>query len=115
MRFLCLYRSRGPETNDPPTPQEMEAMGKLMGQMAQSGVLLSTEGCEPSSKGARVALNSEEFVVTDGPFTDEHGLVGGYAVLKVNSKAEAIEWSKRFLEVFGKGESEIRQLREMPT
>jgi hypothetical protein len=113
MRFLCLYKSTRPETNQPPAPQQMEAMGKLMQEMSQAGVLLSTEGCETSAKGARIELNSGKFMVSDGPFTDEHGIVGGYAVLKVKSKAEAIEWSKRFLQVLGEGASEIRQLREM--
>jgi len=113
MRFLCLYRSKNAETNKPPTQQEMEAMGKLMQEMAQAGVLLGTEGCEPSAKGARIQVSSGSFAVNDGPFTDSNGLIGGYAVLKVNSKAEAIDWSKRFLAVVGEGESELRQLREM--
>ena len=92
----------------------MEAVGKLVQEMAQAGVLLGTEGFEPSAKGARVRTNSGKFIVSDGPFTDRNGLIDGYAVVKVKSKTEAIEWSQRFLAAVGEGESEIRQLREMP-
>jgi hypothetical protein len=92
----------------------MQAVGKLVQEMAQAGVLLGTEGFEPSVKGARIRINSGKFTISDGPFTDGNGLIDGYAVVKVNSKAEAIEWSQRFLTAVGRGESEIRQLREMP-
>ena len=115
MRFVLLYRSGLPETNEPPSPQEMKAVGNLVQEMAQAGVLLGTEGFEPSAKGARIQINSGKFKVSDGPFADKNDRVDGYAVVKVSSKAEAIEWSKRFLTSVGKGESEIRQLREMPS
>jgi len=114
MRFVLLYKSGKPETNDPPGPKEMAAVGKLVQEMAQAGVLLGTEGFEPSAKGARVRINSGKFIVSDGPLNDTNGLIDGYAVVKVKSKSEAIEWSQRFLAAVGEGESEIRQLREMP-
>ena len=115
MRFILLYRSGKPETNTPPSPKEMESVGKLVQEMAQAGVLLGTEGFEPSAKGARVRISSGRFTVSDGPFTDKAGLVDGYAVVKVNTKAEAVEWSQRFLAAVGEGESEVRQLRDMPS
>jgi hypothetical protein len=115
MRFLCLYKPGKPETNAPPSQQEMEAMGKLIGEMTQAGVLLATEGCEPSSKGARVRINSGKFSVTDGPFPETKELIAGFALIQVKSKAEAIEWTKRFLSVAGEGESEIRQVFESPS
>ena len=114
MRFVLLYRSGKPETNEPPGPQEMKAVGNLVQEMAQAGVLLGTEGFEPSAKGARIRINSGKFTVSDGPFADRNDHIDGYAVVKVNKKAEAIEWSKRFLAAVGVGESEVRQLREMP-
>jgi hypothetical protein len=92
----------------------MQAVGKLVQEMAQAGVLLGTEGFEPSEKGARVRMDSGKFTISDGPFTDHTGLVDGYAVVQVKSKAEAITWSQRFLTAVGRGESEVRQLREMP-
>ena len=54
MRFLCLYKSAKPE-GTPPAEREMTEMGKLIEDMSKSGVLLATEGCLPSSKGARPA------------------------------------------------------------
>jgi len=113
MRFALLYKSGRPETNQPPSPKEMEAIGKLMQDMVHAGVLVGTEGFEPSAKGARIRINSGQFTVSDGPFTD-NGIIDGYAVVTVKSKTEAIEWSQRFLAAVGEGESEVRQLREMP-
>jgi hypothetical protein len=114
MRFALLYKSGKPEMNEPPSPQEMQAVGKLVQEMAQAGVLLGTEGFEPSEKGARIRISGGKFTVSDGPFTDRNSLIDGYALVNVNSKAEAIEWSQRFLAAVGEGESEVRQLREMP-
>jgi hypothetical protein len=114
MKFVLLYRSGKPETNEPPGPQEMQAVGQLVQEMAEAGVLLGTEGFEPSAKGARMRINAGKVTVSDGPFMDTDGLLDGYAVVKVNSKAEAIEWSQRFLAAVGHGQSEVRQLREMP-
>jgi hypothetical protein len=114
MRFLCLYKPGKPETGAPPTRQEMDAMGKLIGEMMQAGVLISTEGCQPSAKGARVRLADGKFTVVDGPFAEAKELVGGMAVIQASSKQEAVEWTKKFLTVAGGGESEIRQLHEMP-
>ena len=114
MRFVLLYKSGKAETNEPPSPKEMGAVGRLVQEMAQAGVLLGTEGFEPSTKGARVRIRAGKFTVSDGPFTDRNGLIDGYAVVKVKSKSEAIEWSQRFLAAVGEGESEVRQLREMP-
>jgi hypothetical protein len=87
----------------------MDAMGALIGEMSQAGVLVQTEGCQLSSQGARVRIKGGQFTVVDGPFAEAKELVGGMAVINVQSKAEAIEWTKRFLTVAGCGESEIRQ------
>lgn len=111
MRFLCLYKP-AKEEDTPPTQQEMTEMGKFVEELMGAGVLLSTEGCQPSSKGARVRLAGEKFTVTDGPFAEAKELVGGFAIIQAKSKEEAIELTKRFLKVAGDGETEIRQLHE---
>jgi hypothetical protein len=111
MRFLCLYKPSKKE-GVPPTPQEMAEMGKFCEDMAKAGVLLATEGCLPSAMGARVRLSGEEFTVTDGPFTEAKEIIGGFALIQARSKQEAIELTKRFLQVAGDGESEIRQVYE---
>lgn len=112
MRFLCLYKPAKAE-GLPPTQQEMAAMGQLIEEMAKAGQLLSTEGCQPSAKGARVRLSEGKLTVKDGPFTEAKELIGGFAIIEAKSKEEAIELTKRFLKVAGDGESEIRQLHEM--
>lgn len=112
MRFLAIYRSK--ETGIPPSPENMAAMGKLIEEMAKAGVLLATEGCQHSSKGARVRITDGKFSVTDGPFTETKEIVGGFALFQVKSKEEAIEWTKRFLTLCGEGESEIREIYEAP-
>ncbi len=114
MRFLCIYRPQTPEKETVPTQEEMMAMGKLMGEMRQAGVLLAAEGCLPSSKGARVSVDGGKFSVTDGPFPETKELIAGFCLLQVKSKAEAIEWTKRFLAVVGEGQSEVRLLHDTP-
>jgi len=111
MRFLCVYKP-SQEEGGRPSPEHVAAMGKLIDTMVKAGVLLSTEGCQPSSKGARVRLRNGQVSVTDGPFTETKELIGGFAILQAKSKEEAIELTKRFLAVAGDGETEIRQLYE---
>ena len=113
MRFMMLYKP-GRETDAPPSEREMAGVGQLIEEMAKAGVLIATDGLQPSSKGARVRISGEKFTVTDGPFTETKELVAGYAIVQVKSKAEAIELAKRFLKVMGEGESEVRQMHEAP-
>jgi hypothetical protein len=79
----------------------------------KGGWLLATEGCLPTALGARVRRSNSKLAVTDGPFTEAKEVVGGFAILKANSKQEAIELTRKFLAVAGDGECELRQLYEM--
>lgn len=108
MRFLSIYKTV--ERNTPPSPEEMAAMGKLIEEGMKSGWLLSTEGCLPSALGVRVRQVEGELTVTDGPFTETREVVGGFAILKANSKEHAIELAKLFLGHVGQGECELRPL-----
>jgi hypothetical protein len=112
MRFLSIYKSR--ERGVPPSPEEMAHMGKLIEEGMKQGYLLATEGCMPSVTGARVRLANGAISVTDGPFTESKEVIGGFAILKANSKAEAVELVKGFLQVVGEGECELRQVYEAP-
>ena len=112
MKFLCLYKPARTE-GTPPTQQEMERMGKLVDDGFKSGRLLATEGCLPSAKGARVRLAGGKLTVVDGPFVESKELVGGFALIQASSKAEAIEYTKQFLQIAGDGETEIRQIFEV--
>lgn len=110
MRFLSIYKTR--ERQAPPTPEEMAKLGKTIEEQMKAGTLLATEGCLPSVAGARVRISGSNISVTDGPFTESKEVVGGVAILKANSKAEAIEMAKSFLRVMGEGECEVRELFE---
>ena len=90
-------------------------MGKLVEEGFKAGWLVATEGCLPSKLGARVRSSSGKQTVTDGPFTESKELVAGFAILKVNSKEEAIELTRKFLQVAGDGECELRQIYEVDT
>jgi hypothetical protein len=108
MRFLSIYKHV--ETNEPPTPELMANMGNLIEEMTKAGTLVSTEGCLPTAKGAKVRRSAGKVTVTDGPFSESKEVVGGFAILEAKSKEEAIALTKRFLEVAGDGECELRQL-----
>jgi hypothetical protein len=110
MRFLAIYKTE--ERNAPPSPEMMAAMGALIDEMTRAGVLITTEGCLPSAMGARVRRAGAKVSVSDGPFTESKELIGGFAMLNVSSKEEAIAWTKRFLAVAGDGEAEIRQIND---
>jgi hypothetical protein len=117
MRFMCIYRpadTRKLEDGLPPAQDEVAGMGKLIGDMIKAGVLLATDGLLPSSRGARVRLSGGKFTVTDGPFAEAKELIAGFAIIRVSSKAEAVEWGKRFLKIAGDGESEIRLMWDTP-
>ncbi len=114
MRFMTIYKP-GYESTAPPTQEEMVAMGKLIEDMAKSGKLIATDGLQHSSKGARVSLNADgSFKITDGPFTEAKEIIGGFAIINADSKEEAIELTKTFLRVAGRGESEIRLMHDQP-
>ena len=110
MKFLSIYKTA--ETGAPPTQEDMDKMGKLIEEGMKAGYLLGVEGCLPSATGARVRQSNGKVTVTDGPFTESKEIVGGFALLRANSKKEAIELVKQFLQVAGDGECELRQVFE---
>jgi hypothetical protein len=110
MKFLSIYKAR--ERSTPPSQEEMVRMGKLVEEGMKAGWLLGTEGCLPSALGARVRRDGDKINVTDGPFTESKEIVGGFAILKADSKVQAIQLAKDFLKVVGDGECELRQIYE---
>ena len=88
MRYLSIYKAA--ETHVPPTQAKMDAMGALMERFIKSGHLISTEGCLPSARGMRVRKDNGTVRVTDGPFTESKEVVGGFALLRADSKEEMI-------------------------
>lgn len=115
MRFMTLWRP----TVEPvgiPTPEEMAAMGTLIEELFQQGVLIATDGLQSSAKGTIVRSSGGKITVTDGPFAETKELVAGYAIFEVKSREQMIELTKKFLKTVGfDGVSEIRQMFEAPT
>jgi hypothetical protein len=115
MRFMMLMIPKGYESAAPGTMPEakaVEAMMKYNEELQKAGVLLALDGLHPPSMGARVSFAGGKPKVTDGPFIETKEVLGGYWMIQVASKAEAIEWAKRCPgsenEVI-----EIRQVQEM--
>jgi hypothetical protein len=112
MRFLSMIRI-DEKTAKPPTERLMNEMGQLIEDWTRSGVLVSTAGLRPTSEGARVRLRGGKLSTVDGPFTETKEVIGGFAILEVKSKEEAIQYTRRFLELHG-DEWEIDcELRQM--
>ena len=115
MRFMMLVKaSKDSEAGALPSKALLAAMGQFNEEMATAGVLLAGEGLHASSKGARITFSGSKRTVTDGPFAETKELLGGFWMIQVKSKEEAIEWVKRSPNPFPGTESEIeiRQLFE---
>jgi hypothetical protein len=118
MRFMMMVKST--ENQGPPPQALMDAMVTLTEESTKSGEMIGGGGLAPTAMGVRVRLSGGKITVTDGPFTEAKEVFGGYAVMELKSKEEAIERSKNFMALHEKhwpgweGESEIRQLFSMP-
>jgi hypothetical protein len=113
MRYLSIYKTT--EKTAPPSQEEMARMGKLIEEGMNAGWLIATEGCLHSSLGARVSKQNGKVTVTDGPFTESKEVVGGFAILRADSKEEAIQLAKDFLKVAEDGICELRPLYDGPS
>lgn len=115
MRFMMLMIPGGYEKAAPdftPDPKAIRTMGAYNESLQKAGVLLSLDGLHPPSAGARVSFRAGKPMVTDGPFAETKETVGGYWMIQVKSKEEAIEWAKR-CPASDTETIEIRQIFEM--
>ena len=112
MRFLSIHKAR--ETNTPPNPALIAEIAQLVERGFSEGWLIATEGCLPSSFGARVRQSRSEATTTGGPYSDAKEVVGGFAIFETASKHEALQLARDFLAVVGDGECEVHQLYEAP-
>ena len=111
MRILGMLKAdTHSEAGAPPSLELMQRMGVFIDEVMKAGVLVTTDGLTPSSQGKRVRLSGGKVTVIDGPFTESKELVASYALFDVKSMDEAIKWTKRFLEVLGEGECELRPI-----
>jgi len=114
MRYLMIHKidESRPEASNP-SPEFQAAMGAFMQECAESGVLLAAEGVTQSKDGAVLRKTEAGAVtVTDGPFTEAREVVGGFAVVKVESKEQALELAQRFMSLFEEVSVEVRRIHE---
>ena len=98
MRFMMLVIPKGYESAKPgtmPDPKAVETMMKYNESLQKAGVLLALDGLHPPSMGARVSFHDGKPTVTDGPFAEAKEVLGGYWMIQVKSREEALEWAKR--------------------
>lgn len=98
MRFMMLMIPKGYEKAAPGTMPDSEAVAAMMKYneaLQKAGVLLGLDGLHPPSMGARVSFSGGKPTVTDGPFIETKEVLGGYWMIEVDSKEEAIEWARR--------------------
>lgn len=116
MRFMMIVMPKGYESAAPDAVPSAEAVGKMMEYnkaLQKAGVLLALDGLLPPSTGARISYADGKAAVTDGPFAETKEVVGGYWIIQVRSREEAIEWAKR-APMSSNEVIEVRQLQEMP-
>ena len=96
MRFMIMVKaSRDSEAGKLPSQELLAAMGKYNEELVKAGIMLSGEGLQPSSKGARVRFSGKSRAVIDGPFAETKELIAGFWLWKVSSFQEAVDWVKR--------------------
>jgi hypothetical protein len=121
VKYLAFIRHAESHREAGPPPALMEAMGGFVQRSLQDGSLVDTGGLLPSKDGFRVRLAKGEIIVTDGPFTESKEVIGGWAILKADSKAEALRIAREFMELHRRywpefeGESEVRPMFEPRT
>lgn len=95
MRFMMFIKPDINESDWMPDKEAIAAMSRYNEELTKAGVLLSLDGLHPTSKGARLSGAGGKVTVIDGPFTETKEVIGGYWLIDVSSKEEAIEWAKR--------------------
>jgi hypothetical protein len=114
MRFMMIVKHA--ENQGPPPKELMDAIAKLAEDEIKAGTMLGSGGLAPTAQGARVRLANGKVTVTDGPFTETHEVLGGYAQFELKSRDDAIKSAVRFMELHKKhwpgweGETEVRQM-----
>jgi hypothetical protein len=119
MKFLMLIKHSESHRGEPIPQALMDAMGEFVQEGFKSGVLKDTAGLKSTAEGFRVRSSGNRLKVTDGPFTESKEVVGGYALVEVASKEEALKIARQFMELHRvhwptfEGECEVRPLEDM--
>jgi hypothetical protein len=118
MKYMMFIKHSEAYRALPHPPGLLEAMGEFVTASFKSGILLDTAGLKPSADGSRVRLSKGKLTVADGPFTEAKELVGGYALVQVKSKEEALDVARKFMDLHRvhwpefEGECELRPLED---
>ncbi|HKP58279.1 MAG TPA: YciI family protein [Polyangiales bacterium] len=113
-----LKADKNTESHMLPSEKLLQEMGDLIQEMTDKGVLISGEGLKPSAEAAKVRIKNKKRSVIDGPFTESKELIAGFSMFRAQTKAEAIEWARRCLQIhmdgtgIGSGEIEVRRVFE---
>jgi hypothetical protein len=119
VKFLMLIKHAESYRNEAIPRALSDAMGEFVGEGFKSGVLKDTAGLKPTAEGFRVRSSKNRLTVTDGPFTESKEIIGGYALVEVASRDEAMETARQFMELHRvhwpafEGECEVRPLEDM--
>jgi hypothetical protein len=116
MRYMMIFKaSEESEAGGLPSEESLTAMGLVMAEMAEKGVLLAGDGLLPSSMGFRLGFDDEkQRRVIDGPFAETKELIAGFCLIEVTSREEAIEWGWRCVAADGRTDGEL-EIRPVPT
>jgi hypothetical protein len=109
MRILSIL-THDPATMRQPGPEEFERMAGLIEEMRGEGVLIDTGGSMPNSLELRYSRKNGKDTVTDGPFAEAKEVVGGFALLEVANREEALAWTRRFLDLVGDATCELHEV-----
>jgi hypothetical protein len=115
MRFMMIVIPKGYESAAPNTVPSADAVAKMQVYnqgLQKAGILLALDGLHPASAGARVSYSDGKATVTDGPFPEAKEVIGGYWIIQVGSREEAIEWARR-APMSDNEIIEVRQIFEM--
>jgi hypothetical protein len=95
MRFMMIVKPPASAYDGVTDPQQLRAMGRYNDELRRAGVLLEVNGLAPTGEGAKVRYRGTKRTVIDGPFTEAKEVIGGYWILQVRSRDEALEWARR--------------------
>jgi len=114
LQFLLLNKATPKsEAGTPPSEKEMKEMGAMMEEWKKAGVLQAAEAVYPSAQAVRLQFKGKKRTVIDGPFAESKELVGGFSILELPTREEAIEWTNRYAAILGDVEVDVLRLHEV--
>ena len=113
MRFMIMVKATADsEAGVMPSEEMLNDMAKYNEELVRAGIMLDGSGLQPSAKGARVRFQGKRRTVIDGPFAEAKELIAGFAILEVDSLAEAVEHARRFALLVGTHRVDVRKVVE---